>query len=307
MADNASRKQPRSQRTAAPKHAKHAAAPQRQRASSSWRSKDPAQAAASQSSYQKTEKNFSAADLANNSDVDSLEQVAPRPVLDPAATGSFQRINPSQGAVVTDRHNVEETSEFSVEAIQRAEHVRLHGARRPQVRTHETKVKISRPLTIVLGVIAALVIIAGVRLVLGALSSTNEANQEEAVEQTQVAIDGSIDYHGTIYSLQQQEDGSYALMGQASDQGTATAYFSLSGTPVQLVLYNGALLIPENLSDGSWDVIAYTMGAGGMPTQVVDADGNAIVGEGEITSVELQDPNLLVSDSTGATTEVSLA
>ena len=49
------------------------------------------------------------------------------------------------------------------------------------------------------------------------------------------------------------------------------------------------------------------MGAGGLPTQVVDADGNAVGGQGELVSVSLEDPNLVVTDSSGSTTTVALA
>ena len=83
------------------------------------------------------------------------------------------------------------------------------------------------------------------------------------------------------------------------------AVFDFDGTPVQLVLYNGALIIPENL-DGSWDVLSYTIGAGALPTQVMGPDDNPVTGEGSIDSVKLSDPNLVVTDSSGKTTNVAL-
>ncbi|MBP3885560.1 MAG: hypothetical protein J6D54_11590, partial [Olsenella sp.] len=79
----------------------------------------------------------------------------------------------------------------------------------------------------------------------------------------------------------------------------------LEGTPVQLVLYNGALFIPENF-DGSWDILGYTMGAGSLPTQVVNASGEAITGKGQISSAALSGSNLVITDSSGATTTVAL-
>lgn len=314
MADDASRRGTHGQGGApAPRHAKHAA-PRSQQASPAWRSgsahpaaRPAAHAAAARQSYRETEGRFPAADLANNSDVDSLEQAAPRPVMDPAETGSFQRIDASQGAVVTDRHNVGETTEFSAEAIRRAEQERLRGSRRPKVRSHEAKTKMSRPIAIVLIVVALVVIIVGVRLAISAIDSGRDDGQDQVAEQAQAEADGSIEYRGTTFSLQQQDDGTYALMGKTDDQDDATAYFTIPGTPVQLVLYNGALVIPENLPDGTWDVLAYTMGAGGVPTQVVDSDGNPVVGQGQIASVELQDPDLVVTGADGAVTRVALA
>ena len=63
------------------------------------------------------------------------EQAAPRPVLDPAATGSFQRIDASMGAKVETRSNVETLSADSTTSWRRSGYGserRLSGAYRPQ-------------------------------------------------------------------------------------------------------------------------------------------------------------------------------
>ena len=65
------------------------------------------------------------------------------------------------------------------------------------------------------------------------------------------------------------------------------------------------LVIPESLEDG-WDVIAYRPADGSVPVQVADADGNPVHGSGSITSAELNGTTIVVTDSTGATTNVSL-
>ena len=58
----------------------------------------------------------------------------------------------------------------------------------------------------------------------------------------------------------------------------------MSGTPVTLILYNSVIVVPENKSDGTWDVVAYTIGGDSEPVSVVDSSGNAITGTGTIAS-----------------------
>ncbi len=120
----------------------------------------------------------------------------------------------------------------------------------------------------------------------------------------QVAIDQNIEYEGSTYLLQKRDDGTYELARQDKD-GSSTSLFDCSGEPVQLILLNGTLLVPENVGDG-WDVLAYMVGASSVGSQVVDGDGNAIVGQGSIQSVEMGKNSLVVTDSTGAQTTVGL-
>lgn len=243
---------------------------------------------------------------------DSTEQDAPRPVLDPAATGSFRRIEVGEGATVENRENVSRTSPNSANLRGRAGlggDMRLHGAHAPQFERHETKVRGDRRIIIPIALLVVALLCGGAFLFQRIMTFKPAETSQQEVEQTQTAIEGAIEYRGTRYYLKQNDTGGYDLVSQSasSTSGSSTTLFTLSGTPVQLVLYNGALVIPENLSDGSWDVIAYTMGAGGLPTQVVDADGNAVGGQGELVSVSLEDPNLVVTDSSGSTTTVALA
>jgi hypothetical protein len=48
------------------------------------------------------------------------------------------------------------------------------------------------------------------------------------------------------------------------------------------------------------------MGAGAMPTQVVNSEGEAVTGKGKIAQVELASPNLIITDESGAKVTVAL-
>jgi len=161
---------------------------------------------------------------------------------------------------------------------------------------------------VALALVALLLVVLGVFALRSALSGGQAGTEGGVVEQSQTSSAGSIEYRGTTFSLEKQESGRYALMGKPAEAGSASPYFEIAGTPAQLVLYNGAIIIPENLGDqGGWDVIAYTIGGGTEASQVVDSDGNPVGGQGKIVSVELRDPQLLVSDDAGKVTAVSLA
>lgn len=235
------------------------------------------------------------------------EQEAPRPVLDPSATGSFKRIDPSMGARVETRDNVSRLASSGVVGMRpsRIADSRLQGRNRPRVSSREPKVKTNTRLFAGIA-IAAIVVVAITLFVMGGvLSSLKQPDGGGVVEQTQTDASQSIAYRGVTYKVEKQSNGKYALMGYPEGSDDGTSYFEFDGTPVQLVLYNGALIIPENL-DGSWDVLSYTIGAGALPTQVMGPDDNPVTGEGSIDSVKLSDPNLVVTDSSGKTTNVAL-
>lgn len=135
------------------------------------------------------------------------------------------------------------------------------------------------------------------------------APQAEAdMPQQQVAPEVAIEYRGMKYYIQEKDDGSHVLSAKAinSSQDDASELAQIKGKPIQLILYNGALLIPENLSDGTWDVLAYTFSPESVPSPVVDAQGAPIVGTGELVKAELRDPHLVVTDANHKETSISL-
>lgn len=131
--------------------------------------------------------------------------------------------------------------------------------------------------------------------------------QTDEPAQSQPAEEGSVTIHGVAYTLGQAEDGAWVVLANGEENfiDGGTQGIRLSGKPSGLIQCNGVLVIPESLEDG-WDVIAYRPADGSVPVQVADADGNLVHGSGSITSAELNGTTIVVTDSTGATTNVSL-
>lgn len=239
------------------------------------------------------------------------ETETPRPIgVDPAQTGSFRRLDAGQGAMLTTRENAELGHTAAMQALKggdRIETTRLRAQSRPQVRSRQVKPQGNRKLFVILGAAAAVVIIAAILLVRGALLPSREGDEGGRVEQTQVPTDGTISYDGGTYALTTLDDGSNALAFTADGSQERQTVCSIPGSPVQLVLYNGAFLIPENLPDGTWDVLAYTLGSESVATPVIDLkSGEPISGKGTISSVELDGATLHVTDADGAITDVPL-
>lgn len=253
-------------------------------------------------------KNYS---VGRDYDTDGMaEQAAPRPVLDPAATGSFQRIDASMGAKVENRTNVEQLSADSTSSWRRSGYgseMRISDAYRPQARSHETKTHTSRKFVAIVTVLIVVVLACGgylAHVLLTAQPTTTKKTTQ--VEKVVADVDQTISYRKVAYSLSQQADGSYAIVSTGEKSSSLTVLSSLSGTPKKFVLYKGTILVPENL-EGGWDVMAYTIGTGQPASQVVGTDGKAVTGTGTIKSVKLSGSNLVIKDSKGKTTKISLA
>ena len=86
------------------------------------------------------------------------------------------------------------------------------------------------------------------------------------------------------------------VYSSASVDGTV-ALGDLPGTPVTLVLYNGIIVIPENLADGTWDIMAYTLGSGW--SQLMDSTDSARSGQGTISAASLDGSNLKITTDQG--------
>lgn len=286
--------QPAAARATTSRHAAHAAAPQQQ---------DQARIS------QKPRTNSTGYVPQSVPMATSTEQDAPRPIgVDPAATGSFQRITAGQGATMETRDNVEQIVDqtSSWHAVPSDER-RLKGSNRPSVKSRQTRTRTNRKLFvgIAIAVVAIVaVVLLGLHAVLGPKAPAGEGDQPEVV---QTSSEGTVTSGGTTYALRQQSNGKYALVSwpEGEDGSEPSVYFEFDGTPVKLILFRDAIIIPEN-TDGGWDVIAYTMGDGSVGTQVVDADGNPVQGQGQIQSADLQDVTLTITDSEGNTTTVAV-
>lgn len=145
-------------------------------------------------------------------------------------------------------------------------------------------------------------------LVHGYLQGLSQTPVPDGDETQIVDSEASIEYKDISYYIR-EGDGGKRMLASKPVHGTdedESDLAQLSGSPLALFLYQRTILIPENLDDGSWDVVAFTIGAGGLPTQVVDASGNPVVGTGVLESAELKKDSLLVVDKTGKKTSVSL-
>ena len=232
---------------------------------------------------------------------------APRPIgVDPAETGSFQRITSEEGARVTTRANASETASFRLENARPMEAVRMSSAGRPHVSRHEVEVKSNRRVFAILGIAAAVMLVLVGTLVTRALLSVEKGQEKTVAEQAQASGDEGIEYRGTTYTLTKQNNGKYALTSTSEGSEGKAVVCELEGTPVTLILYNTVFVIPENLSDGTWDLIAHPLGGGSVTQQVTDADGKAVTGEGEISEAKLAGDAVEVVTTNGARTKVSL-
>ena len=196
---------------------------------------------------------------------------APRPVdAESVARGSFKKLSHGQGA----KHAA--------------------AATRSEESEHEESVPISKR-TLIIVIVAAVVIIAvAVVLFIRVLDAPSRAAQNQPeVERTAVTTDQTISNRGCTYSLEQGENGVYRLLEiHSAENGQVVPLGEIKGTPVSLALFDGTILIPENLSDGSWDVPAFTIGVGWG--QMKNQDGSNVGGKGTVTEARLDGSKLVV-------------
>lgn len=153
-----------------------------------------------------------------------------------------------------------------------SEAVRAGVRRRKAARPAPTRA----PRGVIAGIIVAVIVVIGlatcaVRSIVDPAPSGDEA--QAAAAQTSVgANDGGISIAGSSYSTRQGDSGWELVKGEGDD---ATVVAQLSGSPVALCLHEGTLFVPENLSDGTWDVICYVVADGSTPAQLLNGDGPA--------------------------------
>lgn len=242
-------------------------------------------------------------------DVD--DSTAPRQSAAPV--DSLQTLSAGQGARVTTRDNAAEAADIARDrAERRSRNRRLSGRNRPEYGTKPQRkpANLKSVLLVIAGVVGLFVILAIVAFVTFLGAQDNPQPQEPAAsveepQQVQTTADGSVTYQGVSYSLEATGDGTYAVVASDS-KGNKTQEFTVNGTPVSLILYNSVIVVPENKSDGTWDVVAYTIGGDSEPVAVADSSGNAVTGTGTISTATLDGSVVHVTDSTGATTDVAL-
>lgn len=199
-------------------------------------------------------------------DTDELGANAPRPIDEKSLDrANFQQLGKGEGAVKAHAHG-------------------------SQNRDTEEVPTISRRMMIGL-VVAALAIIAlSVALFLRAVYVPMTPGEEPEATRVETTIGESLTYRGLMYSLA-QKDGAFTLV-ESSNEGDKNDVVlgSLPGTPLALVLFDGAILMPENLPDGTWNVAAYTVGTGW--SYMANQNGEVFGGTGSISEARLDGSTL---------------
>lgn len=208
---------------------------------------------------------------------------APRPV-DAASVerGAFAHLEEGEGAVAaSSRRGAGKASAREEEA--------------PQVNKRMLAIIVAGALAVI-----AVVVVLFVR-VLDAPAPVAEESTE--AEQVAVARDETITLRGNTYELEQVE-GTYVLVEvREGDGGQRVTLGEIAGEPAGLMLYDGAVIVPENLADGTWDVLSFTIGSGW--SQIADQEGNALGGSGTIEEASLEGSSVLLTVD-GAQTEIPL-
>ena len=228
-------------------------------------------------------------------------------------TTSFPTIAASQGAVISNRDNADVAAGAARASMRgrgrRRRSRRLSAAAGRNVSSHDVALESSgrsRKVLIGLFLAAAVVIVALAVLVARAWNSTpSEVEPSTRVERTEASADEGVSYDGYSYTTAETDGGTYVFV-RTSEDGSSLTLCELSGEPVSVVLCDGAFCIPENLSDGTWDVIVYTMGDGSVATQLVGSDGSAVTGTGTLSAAMLDGTDLVLTDASGNETRAAL-
>ena len=229
---------------------------------------------------------------------------APRPIgVDPSVTGSFSTISARQGAVLSTRETAARAAEAAREGRERSQVGKP--ARRARSAERDARANSRRVFVAVAAIVAALALTALIALV-GSCSAGGNAPVGEGGETpaiTTVANNTSVDLGGYTFSTVQAEDGSWVF----ERTGREDPIYTFSGTPVSLSLFGGVFYIGENLPDGTWDVICYMSADGAVPSQMLNADNQPVVGAGSLASCAVEGTDLVLTDAQGAKTVVPLA
>lgn len=176
-------------------------------------------------------------------------------------------------------------------------------ARHAKLAEHKAEAGMPRRLVVILAAAVLLVIALGAVLFVRVLNAPVASNDQQQEMRTQASVDQSVTYSGSTYSLR-QDNGKYSLV-EAHDNGDKKEVVvgGLPGTPVGIILFDGAVLLPENLPDGTWDVSVYTVGVGW--SLVGGRNGAPSGGKGTITEARLDGSKLLLTVD-GSVVEVPL-
>lgn len=199
-------------------------------------------------------------------DTEELGANAPRPIdVDSVDRGDFQQLSKGEGAVRARRNAPEKINTEDVPTLSKRTMIGL--------------------------VVAALAII-GLCVALFLRALYVPIGPDEQVEETRVeaSVGETITYRGVTYSLA-ESGGIYSMVeGRTDEDGNKVDLGKIAGTPLCMVLYDGSIVLPENLADGTWNVPVYTVGTGW--SYLANQDGVAFGGIGTIREARLEGSTL---------------
>ena len=215
-------------------------------------------------------------------DTDELGANAPQPIDEKSLNrGAFEKLAEGDGARQAPRSGAGHSES-------------VRSGRAGQHAPSDQPAPMPKRMLIGLVIAAALVIALCVALFVRVLSAPVPGSEHASSDPLDVIVESavgtSVSYGGSVYSLA-ENNGSYALMEtHVEGDGQQVVVGNLPGTPVDIVLYGETVLVPENLSDGTWEVSAYTIGAGWTP--IVSHDGSVVSGKGAISEATLNGSTL---------------
>ena len=215
----------------------------------------------------------------------------------------------SERVRISDRTNVDRQVSASRASGTRsmASELRLSGANRPSYGRRASDTKPGKGPLVVVAIAALAVLLVLFFLIRGCVTSTIQqidSEPEAEPQQVQTTADDSVTFQGVTFSIDTGTSPAQVVF-EEPDGGSSGTLFELEGTPVALILFDGTIVVPENLG-GTWHVMAYTLGNDSLPTPVIGPDGNPVTGMGDIVEATLEGSVVRVTDSTGTTTDVSL-
>ena len=223
--------------------------------------------------------------------------------VSPELSGSLPKLDAGEGAVVANRTNAASiTGSFPAVDVRKAGVPKRSSA-------GATPSQQPRSFKKVALLIAGFVLVFMGIMHLMFSSPSDEINNivnQETEQRVKVAQDGEVEYRDFIFSLSESK-GTWELIGRPKNgEGEIRKYLTFEGTPVSLILFEGGFIIPENLSNGTWDVVTYTVSDGSVVSKLQDMSGQPVSGSGKLVQAEVSGDALNMKLESGETKSVNL-
>ncbi len=223
--------------------------------------------------------------------------------VDPEVSGVLPKLDAGEGAVITNRSNAASiTGSFAPVDSRKLEAFKHSKA---EAASNEHPRSFKKTIILILGF--ALVFMGIMHLMLNSPSDEIEdVVTQQSEQRVKVAQDGEVEFREFIFSLSQSGD-TWELIGRPKNgQGEIRKYLTFEGTPVSLILFEGGFIIPENLTNGTWDVVTYTVSDGSVVSKLLDSSGAAVGGSGKVSQAEVSGDTLKITLDGGEVKSITL-